>query len=399
MKKETKKLLKHVWSVIKRNPFRGEGGKKHLLLLNIMQWSSTAALPLLSLMNFYRGNTFIGWLIAGCFILNIPISLHTTITKKEKPAIIIYNTFFCILFTYAVYAGPNDTAGVLWIISLPMLNMMMFGILPSIILCLWFLLLFIVLAASPALRSLLAYPYPDGQFLRYIFMYVSDLLISFFVTYESASSQQYQDDYAQRLQEALDEERDNVNEISLQTIYAINKAVEAKDKFTGEQSKRVADISCRIASRLGWSESELKRLYDIALLHDIGKIGVNYDILIKTGELTDEEFETVKQHAVIGGDILKDIDYIPGISPVIRHHHEAWNGSGYPDGLKGDEIPIEARILAVADTYDAMRHGRSFREKVPLEQIRKELTENSGILYDPEIVTVMLELCAEDLHE
>ena len=182
-------------------------------------------------------------------------------------------------------------------------------------------------------------------------------------------------------------------------ISALAAAIEAKDSYTHGHSTNVMEYAVKISKALGLEDNEVENVKYAGLLHDIGKIGVKDVILSKQGKLTSEEVAELRKHPVYGANIMEKVAILKDIAPLALYHHERFDGNGYPLGLKGEEIPLGARILAVADTYDAMRHGRSFREKVPLEQIRKELTENSGILYDPEIVTVMLELCAEDLHE
>lgn len=340
-----------------------------------------------------RNQQLLSLLLVSSWPFLIFATIWTIVKKDRKPAIILYEAFFILLFTYAVYAGPNDGAGMLWIYLMPILIISIFGVKPALIIDIWFSLLFLILAVSPKLRSLLQYTYPEGRFLNCLFMFLSDIIISFIIMTGNMESLAYQNDYANRLKDALEEEREKVNGISKQTILAINKAVEAKDTYTGNHSKRVAEISCKVAAKLGWEESELKRLYDTALLHDIGKIGINCDILTKNGSLTDEEHASIRKHPVIGGEILKEVDFIPGISDIVRHHHEFWDGSGYPDGLAGTDIPLDSRIIAVADSFDAMLHGRSYRSKMTISQIREDLMAKSGTRYDPEIVSIVLELC------
>lgn len=172
-------------------------------------------------------------------------------------------------------------------------------------------------------------------------------------------------------------------------------AIDAKDKYTNGHSLRVATYSMEIAGRLNMSKEEQERIYNIALLHDIGKIGISDRILNKPGKLTEEEVETVKRHPLIGGEILKDFTLIPGIWEGAKYHHERYDGTGYNEGLKGEEIPYFARIICVADSYDTMAGGRHYQKKRDNDEIKEELGRCAGGQFDPEIVKVMIELIDE----
>lgn len=172
-------------------------------------------------------------------------------------------------------------------------------------------------------------------------------------------------------------------------------AIDAKDKYTNGHSLRVATYSLEIAKKLNLSEEDQERIYNIALLHDIGKIGISDRILNKPGKLTAEEIETVKRHPLIGGEILKDFASIPGIGEGARYHHERYDGTGYNEGLKGEEIPYFARIICVADSYDTMSGGRHYQESKDSGWVKDELIRCSGTQFDPEIVKVMIRLIDE----
>lgn len=184
--------------------------------------------------------------------------------------------------------------------------------------------------------------------------------------------------------------------LSIQSIGALAGAVEAKDSYTNGHSQRVADYSRRIAEEAGYEEGLSKEVYFIALMHDIGKIGVPDSVINKTDRLTDEEFAMIKEHPIIGYEILKEITELPGISEGARWHHERYDGRGYPDGLKGEDIPEIARIIAVADAYDAMTSNRSYRKAMPQEAVRRQIAENKGSQFDPKFAEIMLKLIDED---
>ena len=157
-----------------------------------------------------------------------------------------------------------------------------------------------------------------------------------------------------RHQTELEIEKKENKKITLQMMESLSTTIEAKDEYTRVHSRRVAQYAALIAKNMGWTNEEIQNLKNCAYLHDIGKIGIPDQILNKPGKLTNEEFNLIKQHTTIGQDILKDITIIPHIDEVTRSHHEHYDGTGYPDGLKGNEIPIQARIIALADSYDAM---------------------------------------------
>ena len=157
-------------------------------------------------------------------------------------------------------------------------------------------------------------------------------------------------------------------------------------------SYRVAEYSALIAKQLGWSEHDVENLRNAAYLHDIGKIGVPDTILNKPTRLTDEEFAAIKSHTVMGADILKDITLLDHLVDIARNHHERYDGKGYPDGLVGEEIPLSARIVCVADSYDAMRSRRIYRNALPDEEIRRELLDNCSTQFDPQISRMFVDM-------
>ncbi len=179
-------------------------------------------------------------------------------------------------------------------------------------------------------------------------------------------------------------------------MLALSKAVDAKDHYTSGHSERVATYSAEIARRMGKSQSEQEHIYEMGLLHDIGKIGVSEEIINKTSRLTDPEFERIKRHTMVGSDILRLITEMPELSEGARSHHERYDGRGYPDGLKGSNIPETARIICVADCYDAMTSTRTYSAPKPQETVRSEIERCAGTQFDPEIAKVMLAMIDED---
>lgn len=182
----------------------------------------------------------------------------------------------------------------------------------------------------------------------------------------------------------------------IHVVASLADAIDAKDAYTNGHSRRVAEYSREIAKRFGYDENAQSKVYMMGLLHDVGKIGVPDAVINKTGKLTDEEFEMIKAHPGIGSRILENIREMPELSAGARWHHERYNGRGYPDGLAGKDIPEEARIIAVADAYDAMSSNRSYRNTLPQEVIRGEIEKGRGGQFDPTFADIMLAMIDED---
>ncbi|WP_205739338.1 HD domain-containing phosphohydrolase [Halocella sp. SP3-1] len=178
-------------------------------------------------------------------------------------------------------------------------------------------------------------------------------------------------------------------------ILSIINILEIHDKYTKGHSENVAEISALIAREMNYPEKEIKVIEWAGLVHDIGKILISNSILNKPGRLSRKEFEQIKQHPVWGYEVLVGSDELKEIATYIRHHHERWDGTGYPDQLSGEEIPKIARIIALADSWDTMRSDRVYRQKLSLNTARQELIDNKGTQFDPEIVDIALELIVE----
>ena len=180
-----------------------------------------------------------------------------------------------------------------------------------------------------------------------------------------------------------------MRKVYLDTIRALAAAIDAKDPYTKGHSERVADISVALAQELNLSGRDIESIEYTALLHDIGKIGIADNILGKNSSLTNKEFDKIKEHTVMGAKIIEPVDFLKNSYKAIYHHHEKYNGKGYPDGIKSENIPVLARIIAVADAYDAMGSDRPYRKKLNKDKILKELKDQSGKQFDPEVVKAL----------
>lgn len=174
-------------------------------------------------------------------------------------------------------------------------------------------------------------------------------------------------------------------------VECITSALDARDPYTGNHSRRVSDMACFLCQKLGISHEETQEIHISGHLHDIGKIGVPDRVLLKPGKLNDEEWALMKKHPEIGADILSKSPHFSRIAAIILHHHERWDGKGYPFGAKGTEIPIGARIIAVCDSIDAMASARAYRKALPLDVVKSEIEKNIGIMYDPKIAQMALD--------
>lgn len=201
---------------------------------------------------------------------------------------------------------------------------------------------------------------------------------------------------AMAMQTQLANDASQYKKLSEQSLLAITRAVEAKDLYTKGHSERVAKYSEMIAKKTGYSDDDAKTLYIMALMHDVGKIGIPDAIINKPGALTDEEFKIIKSHPVIGADILKEVDAFEKISEIALNHHERVDGKGYPNGLTGNEISDEVAIVSVADAYDAMTSQRSYRDIMEQAEVRAEIKKGIGTQFKKQQAEAMLEIIDAD---
>ncbi len=194
----------------------------------------------------------------------------------------------------------------------------------------------------------------------------------------------------------LHDKNEELERAYLDTIGILRQTVEAKDPYTRGHSDRVSEYSVLIGKKLGLDEKTLHILKIGGLFHDIGKIGIPDSILLKESKLSDEEYSQIKNHPMIGVHMLGDAAIFTDILPIVKHHHERYDGRGYPSQLVGDDIPYVARIAAVADTFDAMTSKRSYRDSLPIDVVRAEIERCSGTQFDPNIAKVFLDIMDND---
>ncbi len=207
------------------------------------------------------------------------------------------------------------------------------------------------------------------------------------------------DGYRKDLQRRLDEKTKEMERITIQAIMTVANTVDAKDDYTKGHSMRVAAYSELLAQRLGWSEEEIQNIYYVAMLHDVGKIGVPDAVLNKPFKLTDVEFRLIKGHTLVGAEILNDFKMFPNVNVGAKYHHERYDGKGYPEGLKGESIPLVARVIGLVDSYDAMTSNRVYRRRLNDDVVMKELENGKGTQWDPDLVDIFVDLIKEGALE
>jgi HD-GYP domain-containing protein (c-di-GMP phosphodiesterase class II) len=219
---------------------------------------------------------------------------------------------------------------------------------------------------------------------------------------QTAARQRQLERYASDLREVFKQERARAQELRrsyMATVRALSNAVEARDAYTGKHAERVAAYGIELAGAAGLEIADSPQIEFGFLLHDVGKVGVPDAILFKPGALSEDEFALIAQHPVIGSEILRDVEFLGDGKLVVRHHHERWDGRGYPDRLAGDEIPLAARIFAVADALDALTTDRPYRRGTRFWRARVEIRNHAGTQFDPDVVAAFETISDETFAE
>ena len=392
-----KEKLREIRDTLNRSIFVGERYKRNMQNMLTEAYIVIVIGVLMALINI-RNKDYATLVAPLAFVLLSALDIYVLKVRKSRRFSVITTTFtIIVVFTYCVLVVSNGFA-FLWTLLIPLSVCYMFGIKEGIYTTLYLQVLFIVAFYTPVRQSL------EGHFTpivmdRFPILFFFNGLITCYVMYQYHKSALFEIDYADQLnsevarQTAVAEERARkIEKMSLQTIETLANAIDAKDPYTKGHSSRVSQYSVRIAEALGWPEQRVNDLRFAALLHDIGKIGVPDSILNNPKRLTDAEFDIIKSHTTTGGEILRDKIMIETAEDVARSHHERYDGTGYPLGLKGTEISEEARIVAIADAFDAMSSNRVYRKACDPDHIRKELLEGRGKQFDPKFTDVFIDL-------
>lgn len=350
----------------------------------------------LTIMDFSRHATWIKITLVSYLVIYLIGIVLTMIFDSDIIPSIIFDTAFLGGFLLTFSFGTCEFFGALWMIVIPPLSMYLLNYSISFWCSFLYLLIIIFLSVFSGTREYFINRYSEIFLTRYIIIYFIDFVISALAMLQLHVMRYNQNTKSERLEEAVVAERKKVVAASMETIIAISNAVQAKDLYTGQHSQRVAHFSCLIAQKLGWEPDDVEELRTIALLHDIGKIGVDEAILNKPSRLTDDEYSQMKMHTTIGGKILKDLTLIPNVDIGATSHHERYDGTGYPENLVGEDIPIEARIIGIADTFDAMNFSRVYRKQCDIDYIKNEFEKGRGTQFDSGLVDVFMTICEEN---
>lgn len=326
--------------------------------------------------------------VALCFLFS---GTYLTMKRSGKRALplIILMLGVMIVFTYYIFSGGNNSFSILWTLLAPMFIMSTVGIKAGTIVGAYFQMIFFVVFWTP-LRSIVEEHYTDTFLNHFPILYLCVLIICLSVILTQKKQQMELDRYQEKLEKAVQDEHDKVTQITFQTIATISSLVDAKDPYTDDHSIRVAHYACMIATELGWSEKDIGDLYHAALLHDIGKVGIQDSILKKSDKLSSNEYEIMKTHTSMGAFILKELSFLDRADEGALYHHERLDGTGYPYGLQGDNIPLIARVVCVADSFDAMNTTRAYRKRCDPSYILDEMRKGRGTQFDPQIVDALL---------
>jgi putative nucleotidyltransferase with HDIG domain len=271
----------------------------------------------------------------------------------------------------------------------------------GIILSIYHSLLYVALFYTP-LKEYMARFYSRTFMARFPLVFIGIAAFTAIAMIQYHKSALFEIDYTEKLNAEVEkqtrrakERAEKLERITGEMVETLASAIDAKDDYTNGHSSRVMEYSVSLAEALGMDREEIKELRAEALLHDIGKIGVPDGILNKPMRLTDDEFDVIRSHTTIGGRILSRYEDFKGAKEAAVHHHERYDGKGYPRGLSGKEIPAHARIVSIADAYDAMNSSRVYRKALPRDVIRKELVNGRGTQFDPDYLDVFLKLFDE----
>ena len=392
------KRITDSWKLLNQSIYTGERLRENLQALTVVS-IFTAVLGLVMMiadlatgdikMFFTAILTFLGG--AGCAYL--------AGVKKNREQAALIPTLFCVFaFTLYTINGLGEGTAMLWTLLAPIGLCYFVSVRNGILVSLYYTLFFFILFYSPLKAHMRAY-YPDTFLMRFPLIYAS------MTAFIAISMTQYhrgvllENEYADKLNaevarqtEVAEARARKIEQMSFQTIQTLANAIDAKDPYTSGHSTRVSQYSVLIAEAMGWEKERVSDLRYAAMLHDIGKIGVPDSILNNPKRLTDMEYNIIKSHTVMGGDILKNRIGIQSAEDVARNHHERYDGRGYPAGLKGDEISEEARIVAIADAFDAMSSNRVYRRACDYAHIHDELIRGKGKQFDPRFADVFIDL-------
>ena len=393
-----KNSLRDIWKDLNRSIYVGDRLKANLMAISFASYVTAALGAVLVVVNIMKNDTTMLLAAIATTVAGAGCAFCSTVLKNRRLAIKIPTLFCAIIITIYVFTGAGEGSAVLWSILIPIGMCYFVSAKYGIILSAYYTVLFFIVFLTPFNTYLQDY-YNRGFMERFPLMYASLTLFTGMAMIQYHRKTLFEIDYANRLTEEVkkqtsvaEERSKRLQQMSIETIQTLAHAIDAKDPYTIGHSSRVSQYSVKIAEAIGWDVDKIDNVKYSALLHDIGKIGVPDSILNNPRRLTDVEYEIIKSHTTMGGDILKGRTMIRSAEDVARSHHEKYDGTGYPRGLKGKEISEEARIVAIADAFDAMSSNRVYRRSCDNGHIREELEKGKGKQFDPVFADVFIKL-------
>ena len=391
------------WAVLSRPIYTGKRLEDNLKALTAVSVVSILLGLVLVVINLLTSQDIM--LVAALLTVFAGVGCaYFSVVRKKREIAILFPTVFCVvMFTIYAFTGAGDGTAILWSLLLPIGMCYFVSVKYGTLLSAYYSLLYMLIFYTP-LGSKTSMYYSEAFTQRFPLLFLSLSLFTGMAMFQYHRNALIEADFTEELNEevarqtAVAEERSRrLEQMSFQTIQTLAHAIDAKDPYTKGHSTRVSQHAVMTAEALGWDRERVNDLRYAALLHDIGKIGVPDSILNKPTRLTEVEFGIIKAHTTMGGDILRERTAIAVAEDVARSHHERYDGKGYPRGLKGEEIPEEARIVAIADAFDAMNSSRIYRKACDAAYIRQELITGRGKQFDPHFVDVFLSLWDQGL--
>ena len=406
--KKLYRFAEHHWQLLNESIYTGEKYEKNLKAIGWFGIICAIFGTGMSIMNIVQHKGFVTlttilFAVGGIFITIMAKGFH-----NRKVSVVAAIIASALLFSYYAISGANEGFAILWTLLMPLAISYFMGVKYGILLSLYFELLIIALFYTP-LRTVYDGIYTVTFMNRFPIVYLCATMITTVSMTQYHESVLVETEYTDRLNAEVEkqtkvaveqsivatERANQLERLSEEMVETLARAIDAKDRYTNGHSFRVSEYAVKLAQKLGWSETEIQELEREALLHDIGKIGVPDAVLNKPGKLSADEFETIKSHTTIGKNILEGLEGMHRAAEAAAFHHERYDGRGYPEGLKGTNIPVHARIITIADAFDAMRSNRVYRKGLPEDIIREELVKGCGAQFDPVFLPVFVALLDE----